>query len=636
MALKGTWVDKIDGVSTVSAEDINSVAKAVIDLEDTAVTEDMFPPSLVETVNGKTGNVKLDASDVGSASKEEVRDISDTNNERWNRLTKTTYNLYDKYNADIQPFYIRESDKLITQQSYSRAVIIKRTSLTGETVLFNCFKSATELGCRGIVLYMCSEYPQVGGHALAYDKSYVEIAYGRGKPNVTVDCEYLVLQFTWATNTTNSNADELLAQMIEKFVVVCGSDIGNYEDYPYIDKEILKVEEENLSNEIKEALQGSSPSVNYIETKVVHLGDNVLGSATLGDGWTETDGVFTHATGSDADLTFETTVEEGSIYILEFDTSYTANEFVRVGIGDRYRVLCYQGKSHITVPLMASGGTTLYITPINDAYSGSISNITIRKIQENGTECVLELYSTVTENHTQNYGFWNTFIGNNTAVNAIGSTRSIAIGYYTLNALQGGHRNIGIGTFAMSQLIGGEENISIGADSMLAVKEAEACVVIGMSAMYEGASRKEDIAIGKNTLRGDPTSATEKNIAIGQNAGYKVTTAKNNIFIGNNSGYNNKSGYCNTYIGDGAGKSVTTGYFNTIIGRNADLPANANNVVVIGDGAKATKSKQAVIGADNITETLVKGNLVVRGTDGVYRQVVFNTDGTCSWVAVSQ
>lgn len=404
-----------------------------------------------------------------------------------------------------------------------------------------------------------------------------------------------------------------------------------------VDGNIVKVNPSEIEawlevmNELSKKVNGT---VEYVETKSVFLGDNVLGSATLGEGWTETDGVFTHATGSDADLTFETTVEEGSIYILEFDTSYAANEFVRVGIGDRYRVLCYQGKSHITVPLMASGGTTLYITPINDAYSGSISNITIRKIQENGTECVLELYSTVTENHTQNYGFWNTFIGNNTAVNAIGSTRSIAIGYYTLNALQGGHRNIGIGTFAMSQLIGGEENISIGADSMLAVKEAETCVVIGMSAMYEGASRKEDIAIGKNTLRGDPTSATEKNIAIGANAGYKVTTAKNNIFIGNNSGYNNKSGYCNTYIGDGAGKSATTGYFNTIIGRNADLPANANNVVVIGDGAKATKSKQAVIGADNITETLVKGNLVVRGTDGVYRQVVFNTDGTCSWTAV--
>lgn len=635
MALKGTWVDKIDGVSTVSAEDINSVAKAVIDLEDTAVTEDMFPPSLVETVNGKTGNVKLDASDVASASKEEVRDISDTNNERWNRLTKTTYNLYDKYNADIQPFYIRTSDKLITQQSYSRAVVIKRTSVIGEIVLFNCFKSASELGVKDMALYMCSEYPQVGGHALAYDKSYVESAYGRGKPNVTVDCEYLVLQFVWETNTTNSNTNELLAQMIEKLVVVCGSDVGDYDDYPYVDKEILKVEEENLSDEIKEKLQGSSPTVNYVETKVVHLGDNVIGSASLGEGWTASDGVYTHTTGYDADLIFDTAVEEGSVYILEFDTSYTADEFVRIGIGSQYRVLCYQGKSHITVPLMAVGGSTLYITPIKANYSGEISNITLRKIQDSGTELVLELYSTFTENHTQNYGFWNTFIGENVAENAVGSTRSIGIGYYTLNALQGGHRNIGIGTFAMSQLIGGEENISIGADSMLAVKNATACITIGMGGMQEGASREGDISIGKYTLRGTSASQTEKNIAIGESAGYSVTTAKRNIFIGNNSGYKNTSGFCNTYVGEGAGKAVTTGYFNTFIGRETNAPESARNVIAVGDNAKATKNNQAVIGSDAITETLLKGDLVVRGTDGVYRQIVFNEDGTCSWVAVS-
>lgn len=378
----------------------------------------------------------------------------------------------------------------------------------------------------------------------------------------------------------------------------------------------------------------NTPTLNYVETKTVYLGDNVIGAATLGAGWTESGGVFTHATGSDADLIFEVAVEDGAIYILEFDTSFTSNEFVRVGIGDRYRVLCYQGKSHITVPLMASGGTTLYITPISTTYVGSISNITLRKIQDSGTELVLEIYNTTTDNHTQNYGSWNTFIGENTAENAVGSTRSVVIGYYTLNALQGGHRNIGIGTFAMSQMIGGEDNVAIGSDNMLEVKGAEACVSIGFAAMYKGKKRTEDIAIGISAMRGDATSDTGGNIAIGKQAGYKVTTAKSNIFLGKQAGYNLTSGYSNTLIGDGAAKSLTTGYFNTVIGRNAVVPAAARGTIVIGDGATATKNYQAVIGADNITETLVKGNLVVRGTDGVMRQIVFNADGTCSWTAV--
>lgn len=34
MALKDTWVDKIDGVDDASAEDINTVARAVIELEE--------------------------------------------------------------------------------------------------------------------------------------------------------------------------------------------------------------------------------------------------------------------------------------------------------------------------------------------------------------------------------------------------------------------------------------------------------------------------------------------------------------------------------------------------------------------------------------------------------------------------
>ena len=363
----------------------------------------------------------------------------------------------------------------------------------------------------------------------------------------------------------------------------------------------------------------------YVETKTVYLGDDVLGSASLGEGWSEADSVYTHAKGYTADLTFETEVEENSIYILEFDTSYTANEYIRVGIGDRYRILCYKGSAtHVTVPLMASGGTILYFTPYNDAYAGSISNITLRKIQENGEKRELEIYSTATDNHTQNYGFWNTFIGHDTAENAVGTTRSIAIGAYTLRDLQGGHRNIGIGTFAMSQLIGGEENISIGADSMLAVKNAEACVAMGMAAMYEGASRKEDIAIGKNALRGVSTSETEKNIAIGSNAGYKVTTAKDNVLIGNNAGYNMETGNNNVFVGPLAGKNADS-YGCVAIGSQADTEGFSQSTV-IGYLAKATKSKQVVLGNDNTVETLLKGDVIVRGTDGVQRTIELSTN----------
>lgn len=377
-------------------------------------------------------------------------------------------------------------------------------------------------------------------------------------------------------------------------------------------------------------------SVNYIESKTIHLGDNVLGSASLGEGWSESNGTYTHATGSTADLTFETTVEEGSIYLLEFDTSYTSDEYVRVGIGDRYRILCYKGsQTHATIPLLASGGTILYITPYSDTYVGSISNITLRKIQDNGTEYVLDVYDVETDNHDKNYGFWNTLIGKDTAENAVGSTRMIAIGTYALRDLQGGHRNIGIGTFAMSQLIGGESNISIGADSMLAVQKADECIALGFGTLYEGASRKREVAIGRNALKGTPESVTLNNIAIGAEAGRAVTTAKGNILVGISSGYKLTSGTNNIFVGTNAGKTGTTSYNNIIIGSDADVHSTgAGQVIVIGSGAKSTKNKQVVLGNDSIVETVLKGDLVVRGTDGVRRQIVFNEDGTCTWVVL--
>lgn len=385
---------------------------------------------------------------------------------------------------------------------------------------------------------------------------------------------------------------------------------------------------------VKEERSTEQTPLTYTATQTVYLGNNVLGPATLGEGWSVSNGVYTHTKGYTADLTFETAVEESAVYLLEFDTSYTANEFVRVGIGDAYRLFCYQGKSHITVPLEAVGGTTLYVTPVDSRYAGSISNITLRKIQESGTKQGLELHTVATDNHTKNYGFWNTFIGKYVAEEAVGSTRSVGIGYSALRNLQGGHRNVAVGTFTMSQMVSGEKNVAVGADSMLNVKNAEECIALGIGALYSGSSRKKEIALGEGSLKGNEDSVAQNNIGIGKYAGNAVTSAQSNVFIGNNSGYNITSGSCNTYIGDGAGKAGTTAYFNTVIGRNANHPATANNTVVIGDGAKATKSRQVVLGSDLITETVLKGDLIVRGSDGVYRQIIFNADGSCSWIAV--
>ena len=382
-------------------------------------------------------------------------------------------------------------------------------------------------------------------------------------------------------------------------------------------------------------------TVKYEPTRKIYLGANVLTNApTKGDGWSGnfTDG-FTHAAGKSNRISFfSANIEFGATYICEFDTSYTADEFVNVGIGTSYRILAYNGTGHIRLPLKAIGTAdadkTLYFYPVAGV-NFTISNITLRKIQaktSTSEEMTLRLDNVRSTAHNSNYGFWNTILGLYALENGVGSTRTLALGYAALKALQGGHRNIAVGTFAMSQMTGGENNIGAGADAMLAVKEAHDNVVLGKAAAYNGANLKNNVVLGAYAMTGTAASVAANNVVIGRNAGW-YTTGNDNTFLGYQAGY--KVGFANgnTCIGKNA-YGETTGNHNTIIGEESGYSASVNNSTAIGYQAKATKSNQMVLGGNNITETLCKGDLVVRGTDGVKRQIVFNADGTCSWVAV--
>ena len=366
-----------------------------------------------------------------------------------------------------------------------------------------------------------------------------------------------------------------------------------------------------------------SKSIFYEKNRIIHVGDNVLGDHSLGAGWSENSGVYTHSSNNTEDLSFSTNAEVGSIYFLDFDTSYSNGEFVSVGFGGVYKTLCYNGTSKIQVPLMCLSDTVLYITPIS-TFSGSISNIKLRKIQEDGTEIELNNYNVLTENHKDNYGFWNVLLGQNNAEKAVGTTRTIAIGNDALRELQGGNRNIGIGTYAMSQMKGGEGNISVGADSMLAVKEADSCVSIGKNAMHSGNNLLKNIAIGTNALYGSNESATIRDIAIGETAGYKRSGGGGNIMLGFQAGYQLQNGNQNIIIGSGT-TCASTGSNNTIVGTNAGFADGVESSITIGHYAKATKSRQMVLGGTGITEVVLCSN----------KKLIFNSDGTVTWEAIT-
>ena len=236
-------------------------------------------------------------------------------------------------------------------------------------------------------------------------------------------------------------------------------------------------------------------------------------------------------------------------------------------------------------------------------------------------------------------GFWNTAIGARALEgNDVGS-RNIGIGYVSLLRNHTGHRNIAIGTYSMQNNTTGHHNISIGADSLDGNVTGSGNVGIGFGALYENQIGDENVAIGfaaaHATANPDKSVKINGNTAVGAYALMSTKAGAEITAIGYNALKNDISQGNNTAVGAAAGAKNTTGIRNTYIGKAADATDTwFNDCIAIGYGAKASKSGQSVIGGTNTTETVVKGNFIVQGTDGVKRQIVFNADGTCSWTTV--
>lgn len=392
------------------------------------------------------------------------------------------------------------------------------------------------------------------------------------------------------------------------------------------DNMIVQCASSNRELAISQVYTYPNHAVLQIDTTRLGLGSNILAgkNGTLGTNWTgnAADG-WTHTAGSNSSLSFfSADIEADAVYICEFDTTYSADEFLNVGIGDNYRILVYNGTNHITIPLKGSTTQNVFFTPHTNR-NFTISNLSMRKIGGNTEYISQALNNVFTINHENNYGFWNILMGPNTAENAVGTTRSIIIGYAAMKALQGGHRNVAIGTFAMSQLTGGENNIAIGADSMLAVKRADDCIAIGKGTAYNGAQREDDIAIGHYALTGSASSSNSKrNVAIGKNAGW-YCSGQDNTFLGYQAGYSCQNTNGNTIIGKNA-LGAATGNHNSCLGEQSGFTAGASNATAIGYNVKADKSNQVKIGNGNVTEVVFCGN----------KKINFNADGTVTWETV--
>lgn len=427
----------------------------------------------------------------------------------------------------------------------------------------------------------------------------------------------------------------------------------------------------------------------------IELSDELMPSTITwsGTGWTQTEGGgFAHTVGSTEPLTI--TLSEGTgenLYLISFNLESATNTgapdasvaiYPSIGGSDAFSI--YDGntgtRTYEKIIRSVADGNLVFqpCAPMmptdttNGSFDGTIGNLSVRRVlsvreanivlyDENGN-ATIEMRQTPTARYNfymglnsgkndvtgkgniaigkdtlpdNTSGFWNVALGYRALkTNTVGS-RNIAIGYLALQENTSGDRNIAIGTFALCRSHG-FRNIAVGADAAWYLASGNYNIAIGTQAMGRATAADNNIIIGDKALR-SASGFVESNVIIGEDALSAASTGavQGNVIIGKKACAAETSTESSVVIGNAALPHSTRAARSVIIGDHAgNHTGTLNDVICIGNYSAAAKSGQTFIGGHNTVETIVKGDFIVQGTDGVKRQIVFNDDGTCSWTAV--
>ena len=415
--------------------------------------------------------------------------------------------------------------------------------------------------------------------------------------------------------------------------------------------------------------------VNVEKDKTLYLGENLIDTCSVSFNqlsWSYEDAcIYRYDDTDKSPFVFMINTQAGKDYYfyVNQDEGTLTNAF-HVGIGNGKPTDPYNLTTKMAVLIRADGGH-LKIYPISGK-SFKLSVIRFSEISDTiTTDRVILPQNSVSIGVPQSSvgGKWNVAIGDTTTMaNNLNATRSIAIGHNSLTNLESGIQNIGIGTFSLYELQYGERNIGFGPDALYRTKNAFDNVAIGRGVLANEAYSEKDITLERNTAIGNfailnNTESTHDAVAIGymanRDGGNESVSIGNyagrnggdrNISIGFNAGVLNKSndnviigyralrgddaqGEGNVVIGSYANVESSQGIVNNGIAIGQRAVAN-NQSVAIGANSRNTKENQVVIGTDAITETVVYGDLIVKGTDGIERIIFFKDDGSVGWKEV--
>lgn len=195
--------------------------------------------------------------------------------------------------------------------------------------------------------------------------------------------------------------------------------------------------------------------------------------------------------------------------------------------------------------------------------------------------------------------------------NSLKISNASGTSFFEINSFRGSNSD-GYNIF-----IGGGGKSSLGETG--ATQKGSYNTFIGIDAGKNNTSGNNLVFIGQNA--GFINTSGILNVFVGQNSGYNNTTGDNNTFIGVASGFNNKTGNSNLFLGHNSGRFIENGSTNlasslsVFLGKDIRAKtANGTNEIIIGYNTIGNGSNTATLGNDSITDTYLKGNVLIGTT----------------------
>jgi len=183
---------------------------------------------------------------------------------------------------------------------------------------------------------------------------------------------------------------------------------------------------------------------------------------------------------------------------------------------------------------------------------------------------------------------------------------SMILGHTTTGTLTNAAQNTAVGIDAMKSITGGDDNTAVGFEALQNKTTTSRTTAVGSKALWNS-SGNDNTAVGYQASYAN--SSGQFNVAIGSEALYSNLTSSQNLAIGRRALYSmTSSGQYNTAIGYYAGMdgnsntAITGGDNNVLIGHQSGVDnANAQNRIVIGQGARGLADDSVVLGNTDVT-----------------------------------